>query len=262
MKRTSRVDAHQMARSAVIFSPHYDDETLGAGGTLFLKRKCGAMVYVVFMTDGSRSHALAMDGTTLAAIRKHESLKATAALGIPETNVFFLEFPETRLAQYSTEAVERVSSLLTQLQCDQVFVPSSLEPLIWSADHNVTTRVVLQALSRTGSTPEIFEYLVWFWYQWPWVSFRGADLRRLIQLTLRSRFSWLRLNVAVPIGEALTHKRTALDKYQSQMTRLTTAEPWPVLSDVAGGEFLQQFFQPIELFRRYTYTTTQDGDTP
>src|SRR5687768_14178340 len=51
-KRASRPDASHLARSAVVFSPHYDDETLGVGGTVIRKRDCGAIVYLVFMTDG------------------------------------------------------------------------------------------------------------------------------------------------------------------------------------------------------------------
>jgi LmbE family N-acetylglucosaminyl deacetylase len=263
-KRASRPDASHLARSAVVFSPHYDDETLGVGGTVIRKRDCGAIVYLVFMTDGSRSHADAMDGASLAAIRKGEALKAAAGLGVPDSHVFFLDFPEMRLAQYADEAVSRVADLLSRLRCEQVFVPSSLEPLLWSSDHNATTDIVFRALTRADERPEIFEYLVWFWYAWPWVSFqRGVDVRQLMRLTWRSRFgwsAWTRLNAAVPIADVLGQKRMALEKYQSQMMRLATDKPWPVLSDVAGGEFLGQFFQQSELFRRYRFAAIRSGD--
>jgi LmbE family N-acetylglucosaminyl deacetylase len=252
-----------MGRSAVVFSPHFDDETLGAGGTVIQKLSCGAAVYIVFMTDGSTSHAQAMDGSRLSGMRRSEALDAAGALGVPENNVFFLDFPETRLAQHATAAVGRVADLLSALRCEQVFVPSTLEPVLWSADHRATTEIVFQALARVGDQPEVFEYLVWFWYQWPWVPFQRGDLRQLLKLSWRGRLglsAWTGLNTAVPIADVLSQKRVALEQYRSQMTRLSLDKPWPVLSDVGRGEFLTQFFQPSEFFRRYKYAGLPDGD--
>jgi LmbE family N-acetylglucosaminyl deacetylase len=40
----------------VVFSPHPDDETLGCGSTIIKKKRLGADVTIVFMTDGSKSH--------------------------------------------------------------------------------------------------------------------------------------------------------------------------------------------------------------
>src|SRR5579885_2284019 len=41
---------------ALIIAPHHDDETLGCGGVIALKRAAGVPVQVVILTDGSRSH--------------------------------------------------------------------------------------------------------------------------------------------------------------------------------------------------------------
>jgi LmbE family N-acetylglucosaminyl deacetylase len=246
-----------MENSAVVFSPHYDDETLGVGGTIIQKRRAGAPVYLVFMTDGSRSHAAAMDGSRLSALRKQEAIDAAGALGVPESHVRFLEFPETHLAQHTGAAVERVFEILSELGCRQVFVPSTLEPLIWSADHNVTTDIVFRAMARLDEQPEVVEYLVWFWYSWPWVRVRrGADARQILKLTWKSGFglaAWIGLNTAVPIAAVRSQKRAALEEYKSQMTRLASNKPWPVLADVANGEFLQCFFHSAEFFKRHRY---------
>ena len=40
--------AEELRRSAVVFSPHFDDETLGCGGTILQKRRAGAAVSLVF----------------------------------------------------------------------------------------------------------------------------------------------------------------------------------------------------------------------
>ena len=240
--------------SAVVFSPHYDDETLGVGGTILRKRSSGAAVHLVFMTDGSRSHARVMEGTQLAVVRRQEAIEASQALGVARSQVTFLEFPEGRLAQHAAEAVTRVAALLADLDCNQVFVPSVLEPLIWSTDHRTTTTIVSQALSRSRRESEVIEYLVWFWYHWPWVPFWGdPDVRQILALTWANRFGLAAcrsLNLAVDVSESLSQKRAALESYRSQMTRLVKDKPWPVLSDVGGGEFLQRFFHPCEYFRR------------
>jgi LmbE family N-acetylglucosaminyl deacetylase len=250
-------DRRELERSAVVVSPHYDDETLGAGGTIIQKRKCGASVHLVFMTDGSRSHAAAMDGRRLSAIRRAEAVNAANALGVPESHVIFLEYAETRLMDHADAAVGRVAQILSQVQPEQVFVPSTLEPVLWSADHKVTTEIVFRALNQLEQRPEIVEYLVWFWYHWPWVPVRrGADVRRLMKLSLQGRFglsAWTGLNTAVPVADVLPQKHIALDRYASQMTRLSTDRPWAVLSDVADGEFLERFFHSSEFFRQYRY---------
>ncbi len=43
-------------RSALVFSPHPDDESLGCGGTIIKKKSLGARVKLVHMTDGSAAN--------------------------------------------------------------------------------------------------------------------------------------------------------------------------------------------------------------
>ena len=37
--------------ACIVFAPHQDDETLGSGGTIIQKKRKGADVKIVFMTD-------------------------------------------------------------------------------------------------------------------------------------------------------------------------------------------------------------------
>jgi LmbE family N-acetylglucosaminyl deacetylase len=258
-KRAHEWQPGDVAGSTVVFSTHYDDETLGAGGAILRLRRLGAPVYVVFMTDGSRSHARSMDGARLSALRHEEGLRATAVLGVEGDKVRFLEYPEQRLAEHRDEAILRVSGILSELRCTRVFVPSTLEPLIWSTDHRVTTDIVFDALKRTQQRPEVMEYLVWFWYHWPWVPvLGGSDTRQLLKLTWQYRCgvrAWRALNVAVSIDDVRSRKWEALAEHRTQMTRLAEGKPWPILADVAQGEFLRAFFDSREWFRTYTFPT-------
>jgi len=258
VKRAIRPTTLQMESSAVVFSPHFDDETLGVGGTIIKKRRCGATVYLVFMTNGSRSHSHAMDGTRLSALRRNEGLHAAKFLGIDEDHVIFLDYPETNLELHAVEAVQRVIGILSALRCQQVFVPSTLEPEIWSADHKSTTDIVFRALNSSKERPEIFEYGVWFWYHWPWVPILSSeDTRQLLKLSWEALFglsAYMHFNTAISIADVLSEKRLALEKHKSQMMRLVEDKPWPVLGDVGQGEFLKLFFRSNEFFTSYQYT--------
>ena len=102
----------RLDRSAVIFAPHQDDETLGCGGTIILKAQAGPTVTIVFLTDGSTSHRRFISAAKLTQIRKQEALAAAELLGITSEAVHFLDFPDGRLSHCHGAALREVSSLL------------------------------------------------------------------------------------------------------------------------------------------------------
>jgi LmbE family N-acetylglucosaminyl deacetylase len=237
----------------VVFSPHYDDETLGAGAAILKLRKLGAPVRIVFMTDGSQSHATAMPGAELAKLRRREGQRAAAALGIDPANLTFLEYPETRLAALRDDAASRVAELLAGWDFRRVFVPSRQEPDLWSLDHRATTEIVYEALARSGRECEVLEYLIWFWYHWPWVPILGTgDARQIARLSWRNAFglkAFAAANTSVEVSPFRSRKQDALEQHRTQMTRLRRDLPWPVLGEVGRGEFLENFFRSREWFR-------------
>jgi LmbE family N-acetylglucosaminyl deacetylase len=252
-RRAPEWDPRETGGSTVVFSPHFDDETLGAGAAILKLRQCGTPVHIVFMTDGSRSHATVMPEAELAATRKQEGLRAAASLGVDPSHVTCFDFKETRLAEYRDEAVRRAAELLIELDCRRVVMPSALEPDIWSTDHIVTTDIVFEAMARTGRSYEILEYLIWFWYHWPWVPLRGTgDGRQILRLSRRYRFGLRSLraaNVSVDIGPFRPRKLQALEQHRTQMTRFVADRPWPILADVGRGAFLDTFLCSREWFR-------------
>lgn len=96
----------------LILSPHCDDETLGAGGTLAAARMAGAQVRVVFLTNGDGSHATQVwdqarhpgaflqhrDSSAqyrrLALMRQREATEACDRLKIGRADVVFLGYPD------------------------------------------------------------------------------------------------------------------------------------------------------------------------
>ncbi len=97
------------ATRLMIFSPHPDDESLGAGGLIQRVLKAGGKVQVVFMTNGDgfpegveADHHIAIP--TAKDYRKYgeerllEARKAVATLGLQERDAVFLGFPDGGLS--------------------------------------------------------------------------------------------------------------------------------------------------------------------
>jgi LmbE family N-acetylglucosaminyl deacetylase len=244
-------------RPAMVFAPHQDDETLGCGGTIIKKRKSGAGVHLVFMCDGTHSHARLIKPAQLKEIRNREAVAAAQVLGLSAQDVSFLDFKEMKLAQFEEPAIERVTELLRLHRPEEVFVPYFDDVHV---DHLATNRILHAALRRYGNAVTVNEYPVWFWSCWPWVSLHIRASKEAVKSFLRTvssgvGFQGLRdFRCSVYVGDVLEQKRAALEEHKSQVTRLRPETAWPILSDVSDGEWLERFFQPYEVFHRYTFS--------
>ncbi len=238
-------------KSAVVFAPHQDDETLGCGGTIILKRRAGTPVGIVFMTDGSTSHRRFVKSDELTRLRNAEALEAAKVLEVDPEHMHFLNFPDSQLGQMHDEAVTKVLSILNQTRPDEVFVPYRADG---TPDHEATYRIVVEAVYKSGLPLTVWEYPVWIWNQWPWVPLPlkcNRDTCKAVWQSLRNglgrRISKMFRN-GVCVRGVLDQKREALAKHRTQMTRLQPGVDWPILADVSGGGFLECFFQEHEIF--------------
>lgn len=243
-----------LQRPAIVFSPHFDDETLGCGGLIIKKKRAGADIKIVFMTDGTGSHRNLMSPEDLAAVRLAEAIDAAKVMGLERADVIALGFEEQKLGLHRNVAAEQVAQILDWYRPEEIWIPHSREPLIWSPDHRETTRVVKEAARRTGRDYAVFEYPVWLWFNYPWIDLPAASFRetlRLIRTSLSGAFG-LHLTrtcrLELDIGDVLELKRAALAAHRSQMMRFNADPDWGTLADVANGQFLQCFLQPREIF--------------
>jgi LmbE family N-acetylglucosaminyl deacetylase len=258
-KRIDELDDSRLKRSAVIFSPHPDDETLGCGGTIIRKKKNGAELTIVCVTDGRRSHRHLISESELKLLRAREALAATRLLGLKEKDVIFLEFENGKLNANRRLAVSKVLEIIVDQKPEEIFIPYSKEPLSWSEDHSATNRIVVDALRSCDEKPVIYEYPIWFWYYWPWILRASKlSLRQILNASEKSVLSSLSLlkdfRCGVYVRDVLKIKREALDQYKSQMTRLVPDPRWQTLDDLSSGDFLECFFQEREIFRQYRLT--------
>jgi len=264
-RRAARYDEDDLKRNAIVFSPHFDDETLGCGGTILRKTRAGADVKIVFMTDGSKSHIHLISEEQSRAMRRQEGRAAGRALGLQDRDILLLDFEETKLKEHSEAARSRVREILIDQRPEEVFIPYRKEPLLWSADHRATNRIVVSALKAIGRKTRVYEYPIWFWCHWPWVRFPLRRRREIIRhwidhSALRGVDLLWDFRCVVPVKEFVERKRAVLAEHRSQMTRLIPDVQWRTLSDVADGEFLACFFQDYEVFHTY-FLPRGNGDS-
>jgi len=239
----------------MVFAPHFDDETLGCGGTVLRKKQAGADVKIAFMMDCGQSHQGVMSPDEIKEIRRREGLAACRQLGLSESDVFLLNQSERGLVSCRKQAMEAVAALLKQQQPEEVFVPyyRDVHP-----DHVATNAVVRTVLDASGARVTVFEYPIWFWRHWPWVGLPLSSRGQAIAIIKSSIFSRLGLRMlleftcTVRIADVLQQKLAAMQQHRSQLTRLKQDARWPTLRDIDHGEFLKCFMQKNEVFHRYT----------
>ncbi len=247
MRRAERWSDGALRRPALVVAPHPDDETLGCGGTIALKRRAGADVTIVFVSDGTASHAGRIEEQTLRELRREEARAAGAVLGVPADRLVFLGLPDGRLRTVQATIVDRLVELIARGGVTQVFAPYRFDT---TDDHVVVHAAAREAIERAGGDVGLYEYPVWFWRRWPWSLSRGRGVRRVLRNAKDAWLWWRALGrdftEGLDISDVIESKRRALACHRSQMERRDGTTDWPILADVAGGTFLACFFERIE----------------
>lgn len=217
----------------MVIAPHQDDEVLGCGGLIALKRQARVPVQIVFMTDGAASHdQLTGRNPALVAIRRQEALRAAAILGVDERDVHFLDLPDGQLrslpASERERAVESLTQLLMQTQPQELFVPHRHDR---TDDHEATYELAMAAVQASHEPVTVFEYAVWMlWSSLIFRDFGVEELQGAKRLLIRT---------------VCEQKRKALLAHRSQWMR-SGQQSEPVLEP----GFLDRFCQPYEVYFR------------
>ena len=248
--------AQTETRPALVLAPHADDETLGCGGTIALKRKAGTAVTVAVATDGSASHSrertLETSRDDLVQLRQRETTQACATLGVTSEHLHFLGFKDGQLSDCVPELSAAIAELIQNASPREVYVSAHRDG---HPDHVALALAARRAVQDLPeNTVSLYEYPVWSFDFRSWRR-PGLTNTKGFLLGLRDMLSELaRWQMSsVRIGSFVALKRTALDAHQSQ---LGTYQPEPHWSGLPES-FLQNFFSPRELFRHVP--RDQDG---
>lgn len=252
--RTTEPRSEFFGADGLVVAPHQDDETLGCGGTIARKVHAGAKISVLFMTDGSGSHAHLMPRHELSLLRRAEAIAACGLLGVPEDRIYFLDFRDGELSSEATRAARSVAEVLERCRPAQVYVPHREDGL---SDHNVTHDAVAAACRMSNLSPLWVEYPIWLWDQWPWTNPLAAPRgrrgrRQVLRTTAHTRLGLQMnrlLNVRVEVRDVLGIKARALAEHQTQVSRYGGRGDWVTLGDIDSGVWLSNFARPYEFFR-------------
>ena len=208
-------------KSAIIFSPHQDDETLGCGGMIALKRQLGVPVKVVFMTDGRYGIDHSQPEEVIK-IRQQEAVAALGNLGVTPSEIHFLNLVDGDLAilpdEQRQQLIAKLSHLLQIFMPEEVYVPHYKD---FHEDHEATYKLVQIAIASSGIKVELWQYPIWLLWQNP--------------LSLKLKSQDIAGAYRLAINAVQNQKHQAIETYKSQIPGLTRG-------------FLKRFFSPYELF--------------
>lgn len=176
-------------KSAMVFSPHQDDETFGCGGMIARKREQGIQVGITFLTDGRGSHCLDPHiQNQVIQIRQQESLIALDILGVNTSEIHFLNYQDGSLASLNIEKrqqiITEISELLNLYQPGEVYVPHRKD---CHQDHEATYNLVKEAIIQSKITTEILQYPIWvFWRSPLFILLKLQDIAAAYRLSVTS----------------------------------------------------------------------------
>ncbi|HMK53371.1 MAG TPA: PIG-L family deacetylase [Methanobacteriaceae archaeon] len=261
----------------LIFAPHPDDETLGTAGIIQRAKEKNATILVVSMTDGSGSHGKDMfknflassnstANETLPELRHRELIAAVSALGLNQSEIIFLGYPDAGLKSmfedywdspyqssndfnsfnqspynYSYQknasftganVANNVKTIIKDFKPTIIFYPDDGDD---HTDHLATSAFVRYAALEANYTGKNYTYLVHKGLKWPTPgSYIPRDNLLPPYEVLALDAKWMLLNLS---SNEENIKLNGLNKYHSQL--------------FLTNDYLKSFIRTNELFAVY-----------
>ena len=141
------VMARPDARRILVFAPHPDDDTLGAGGALLHGIRAGATVHIIYVTSGER------DGEG-GGLREGEARRVAGALGATAT---FWRYP-ARGIPVTQESMERMRRTVVEQRPDAIFLPFLTDDHV---DHRQVALLFASTFRDIACDAEVWAYQVY-----------------------------------------------------------------------------------------------------
>ena len=184
---------------------------------------------MVILTDGRHAFSKLLGITSdptpeeLRQIRKEEATRAVKALGVPEKNLFFLDFEDGSLKKYEKEIKGKILAIMKRYSPVEVYLPHSKDH---NPDHKTTNRIVKQCIKKSGLSPKCFQYSIVQKY-----ARIGPFIDKLINLFKKHI-------VEVDISNFVFFKKKAIEQYKSQISIISRRQNRPIIDSVRIQKFL------------------------
>lgn len=113
--------------SILVLAPHYDDDIIGCGGTLYQYKRLEYEINVVFFTDGKRGTLRNTMDDSISSIRYEEAREALAILGIQQQHIHCIDLEDCNLQQYIEPGVELLNKIIENVNPGLIFLPYMLD---------------------------------------------------------------------------------------------------------------------------------------
>jgi len=129
----------KMESRILVVSPHPDDETLGAGGTLLKHKDRGDRIFWCNITNLKEKYGFSRDAVER---RNREIEKVATAYGFEE--IFNLELPPARLSEkFLSKLIESLRQILIKVKPEVLYIPFYDDP---HSDHRITYNALVPFL--------------------------------------------------------------------------------------------------------------------
>jgi len=165
-------------------APHDDDAMIGAGLLMAQAAREGVEVHVAIVTDGGQGYCSLEQRENIREVRRREAIAGYGRLGLPGSQLHFLDFPDCQLGQYMgrrpagpddpsiggyTGLENSFTHLIRALSPWGVFAPASTD---LHPDHqNCHRSLMISLFHATGDiwpelgspchTPKVFEFPIY-----------------------------------------------------------------------------------------------------
>ncbi|MEA5597604.1 PIG-L deacetylase family protein [Rivularia sp. UHCC 0363] len=197
-------------KSAIVFSPHQDDETIGCGGAIALKRSQGIPVKVVFLTDGRYGRPDWIEPENIIGYRQQEANSALNILGVEPSQTQFLGVADGTLTQLSAEQrnllIAKLVEIIQSFAPQEVYVPHHDDG---HPDHEATYSLVSSAIKASKMPIELLQYPIWMLWRSP------LSTHKYLQKQSKA--------YRLFIGDSQEKKQQAIAIYKSQTPNLPSS---------------------------------------
>lgn len=209
-------------KPVIVFSPHPDDETIGCGGMIALKRSQGIPVKVVFLTDGRYGRPEWIQPEDIINVRQQEAMNALNLLGVEKTEIHFFGLTDCSLAQLNSgkrqQLIDDLIILIKSFEPGEVYVPHSKDG---HPDHEATYALVRTAIAQSQTQVDLLQYPIWVF------------LYNLLPVKLCIKHITCAYRLC--ISSVHEQKKQAISHYRTQVPNLPNS-------------LLTSFFAPYEIF--------------